>query len=306
MEDSGEGEERRSNWAELTNVCLIDIFSRLTPENRWNSAMSVCKSWLEACKDPTLNTVVNLEPRFESTEDSPGLWTPEFERRVDAMLRSIVEWSDGSLKEIRVRHCSDFSLSFAAERCTGLEILSIMSSARVTDECMSRVAFNCPKLTELDVSYCHEISHESLALIGKSCPNLKTLRRNLMNWLDPSQYTEIVPLDYLNACPQDGDSEAAAIGKYMPNLKHLEIRFSKITVNGINFICQGCPSLEYLDVSGCANVTGGDIDIAVENLKNLEVIKKVNYYIPRMAVHLERYGHWSLYDARFQMDNFRI
>lgn len=191
-------------------------------------------------------------------------------------------------------------------RCPNLQVLSIKSCPNVTDVSMVKIASGCPKLTELDISYCYEISHESLAIIGRHCPNLKILKRNLMNWLDPSQHVGIVPNDYLNACPQDGDSEAASIGKFMPNLLHLELRFSKFTAKGLSFISKGCSNLEYLDLSGCANVTGRDIANACLEMKNMKNIKKPNFYIPRSVFHTERYGHWQLYDERFQTDVFRI
>ncbi|KAI8001264.1 F-box protein SKIP1 [Camellia lanceoleosa] len=191
-----------------------------------------------------------------SIAKSSLLWNPEFERRIDSMLRSVVEYSDGSLMEIRIRHCSDRSLSFVAQRvmatlidgsARNLQVLSIKSCPNVTDESIVKIASGCPKLRELDVSYCYEISYKSLALIGKNCPDLKILKRNFMNWLDLSQHVGI------------GDSEAAAIGKFMPHSLHLELRFSKLSAKGPVLICEGCPNLEYLDLSGCANMTGRDI-----------------------------------------------
>lgn len=171
---------------------------------------------------------------------------------------------------------------------------------------MCRLAFRCTKLRELDISYCYEISHESLAIIGRNCPNLKVLKRNLMNWLDPSQHVGIVPNEYLNACPQDGDSEADAIAKFMPKLKHLENRFSKLSAKGLASICEGCTELECLDLSGCSNVTSRDIANTTSNLKHLKKIVKPNFYIPRSVFHMDRYSHWRLYDERFQTDVFRI
>ena len=191
-------------------------------------------------------------------------------------------------------------------RCPNLEVLSIRSCPNVTDDFISRIDLRFPKLRELDVSYCYEISHDSLALIGRNCPNLKVLKRNLMNWLDPSQHEGIVPNEYLNACPQDGESEAAAIANSMPHLEWLEIRFSKLSVKGLRLICQGCPKLEFLDLSGCANLTSRDIANASSNSACLKDIKKPNFYIPRSVFHTERYGHWQLYDERFQTDVFRI
>ncbi|XP_030459011.1 F-box protein SKIP1 [Syzygium oleosum] len=295
-----------SDWAELTHECLINVLSRLTSEQLWTGPMLVCKSWLRACADPSLHSAFDLEARFGSSRESIRWWSPEFERRVDAMLRSVVGWSGGGLAAIRARHCSDRALDLVAERCPSLQVLSIKSCQNVTDASMARIASRCTNLRELDISYCYEVSHESLVLIGRSCPNLKVLKRNLMNWLDPSQHEGVVPEGYLNACPQDGDSEAAAIGKFMPRLEHLEIRFSKLTARGLSSICDGCLDLVHLDLSGCANLTSRDIVNATSNLKNLKQISKPNFYIPRSVFHTERYGHWRLYDERFQTDIFRI
>ncbi|XP_058186110.1 F-box protein SKIP1 [Rhododendron vialii] len=309
MGDKSGGEtesEPRPDWAELTHECLTNILSRLTLEHRWTGPMFVCKPWLQASRDPCLNSVFDLENRFDSAAESARWWTPDFERRIDAMLRSVVDWSEGSLTEIRVRHCSDGSLSYVAERCPNLQVLSIKSSQNVTDQSIVKIASGCPKLKEVDISYCYEISHESIALIGQKCPDLRMLKRNLMNWLDPSQHTGIVPEEYLNAIPQDADSEAAVIGKFMPHLLHLELRFSKLSAKGLVLISEGCLDLEYLDLSGCANVTSRDIGNATANLKSLNDVKKPNFYIPRSVFHTERYGHWRLYDERFQTDVFRI
>ncbi|XP_059635730.1 F-box protein SKIP1 [Cornus florida] len=308
MGDEGEGSEcgLSSQWTELTRECLINILSRLNLEDRWKGAMFVCKSWLDASTDPCLYSIFDLETHFELATESPLWWTPHFERKIDAMLRSVIAWSNGSLTEIRVRHSSDRSLSLVAERCPSLQVLSIKSCPNVTDACVAKIASGCPKLREVDISYCYEISHESMALLGRNCHNLKIMKRNLMNWMDPSQHIGIVPKEYLDACPQDGDSEASAIAKFMPHLMHLELRFSKLSARGLALISEGCLNIEYLDVSGCTNVTGRDIANASSSMKHLKTIIKPNFYIPRSVFHTERYGHWRLYDERFQTDVFRI
>ncbi|XP_059297477.1 F-box protein SKIP1 [Lycium ferocissimum] len=302
MEDKAES----GKWSELTQVCLINILSRLSLPERWVGPMFVCKSWFQACKDPYLNTLFDVETQFDSVTELPRYWTPEFERKIDCMLRCVVLWSDGSLHTIRVRHCSDYSLSIVAQRCPKLQVLSIKSSPHVTDEIMSNIASQCPLLRELDISFCYEISHKSLSIIGQHCSNLQILSRNFMNWLDPSQHVRVVPREYLDACPQDGDSEAAAVAKFMPQLLQLELQFSKLTNKGLTLISEGCTNLEYLDLSGCANVTGRGISSASSNMKKLKTMKKPNFYIPGSVFHTERYGHWQLYDERFQTDVFRI
>ncbi|XP_022158176.1 F-box protein SKIP1-like [Momordica charantia] len=293
-------------WAELTHECLTNIVSRLSVEQRWRGPMLVCKLWFRAATYSSLFSEFDLEPRFDSAPtESPAWWSPEFQTKIDSMLRSVLDWSHGSLSLIRIRHCSDLSLHLVPQRCPNLEVLSIKSCPNVTDKSMAKIALGCQKLREVDISYCYEISHESLALIGRHCPNIKTLKRNFFNTLDPSQHTGIVPEDYLNACPQDVDSEAAAIAKFMPNLEHLELCFSKLTAKALSLICEGCPNLKYLDLFGCVNLTSRNIANATTSLENLE-IRKPNFYIPRSVFHTERYGHWRLYDERFQTDVFRI
>ncbi|CAI9783048.1 unnamed protein product [Fraxinus pennsylvanica] len=181
------------------------------------------------------------------------------------------------------------SISYLSEslRCPDIQVLSIKSCPRVSDVIISEIASGCPKLKELDVSYCYRISHESLAAIGSHCPNLHILRRNLMNRVDPSQHVRIVPNEYLSAYPQDGDSEVAAIGKFMPRLLQLELQFSKLTGKGLVLLSEGCRDLEYIDLSGCRQVPRQAMAYASSNLKKLKNIKQPNFYSPRPVFHME-------------------
>lgn len=298
------------DWSELTSVCLTDIFRRLSLEDRWRGVMAVCRSWLESAKDPTLFSSFDLESAFEEAgagrPDTPFWWTPAFQRRVDAMLRSAAEFGAGGVREIRVRHCSDASLCFAAGRSPNLEILSVRNSQSLTDASIFTIASLCPLLKELDISNCYEISYKSFKMIGSHCPNLTILKRNLLNWLDPSQHSGVVPDEYLRACPQDGDREAASIAQFIPRLKHLEIRFSKLTAAGLILISESCRELELLDLFGCANLTSRAVEQAHANLKSIKTLVRPNFYIPRSVYHAERYGHWRLYDERFQTNVFQI
>ncbi|KAL6638745.1 hypothetical protein ACP70R_023604 [Stipagrostis hirtigluma subsp. patula] len=304
-----EAAQEERDWSELTPVCLAEAFSRLPLEDLWRGAMACCRSWRDAARSrPELFAVLDLEPEFgESVSaEAAAWWTPAFQRRVDAMLRSAAALAVGGLVEVRVRHCSDDALAFAAERSQKLIILSVKTSPSVTNRSMLTVGACCPMLTELDISNCYEISYKSLEVIGQSCQNLRVLKRNIFNWIDPSEHVGIVPEDYLRECPQDGDREAIAISKFMPKLKHLELRFSKLTTVGLNMIPRGCKELEVLDLFGCANLTSRGIDQAAANLKNLKKLEKPNIYIPRSSFHMGRYGHWQLYDERFQTNVFQI
>ncbi|CAN8301484.1 unnamed protein product [Cochlearia groenlandica] len=301
-------EEDGSDWGGLAPEILTNIISRLTIRELWTGPMFVRKSWLSICRDPCLWSVFDLEPWFESFPDSALLWSPDFERKIDSMLRSVVDWSDGGLAEIRVRHCSDQAISYVADRCPNLQVLAVKSSRNVTDASMTKIAFRCRSLKELDISHCHEISHDALVLIGRNCTNLTTLKRNLMDRSDSSRCVCYVPTEYLDACPEDGDTEADAIGKHMINLERLEIRYSRLSAKGLVSICEGCPKVEYLDLFGCVHLSSREIANNVSRLKRLKEVKKPDVYVPRSGdmAQAERYGHWRLYDERFDIQAMRF
>ncbi|KAJ1256157.1 hypothetical protein BS78_K076700 [Paspalum vaginatum] len=283
--------EEVRDWSDMTSVCLAETLSRLPLEDLWRCAMACCRSWRDAALSrPGLFAALDLEPVFG--ESIPGAeaaawWTPAFQRRIDAMLRSAATFAAGELSP-------------------RLSILSIRTSSSVTDLSMLTVGACCPMLTELGISNCYEVSYKSLEMIGQSCQNLRVLKRNIFNWLDPTEHAGVVPEDYLRECPQDGDREAITISNFMPKLKHLELRFSKLTAVGLKSIPEGCKELEVLDLFGCTNLTSRGIDQAAANLKNLETLVKPKIYIPHSSFHMGRYGHWQLYDERFQTNVFQI
>ncbi|CAN7032801.1 hypothetical protein BRARA_H01400 [Brassica rapa] len=297
MEVNDEGEKLKMGsllspgWADLTRECLIDIFSRLTVDQRWIGPMLVCKTWMNVCHDPLFNTIFDLETRFQSFPESINWWNPEFEDKVDSFLRSVVDRSEGGLTEIRVRHCTDRSLSYAAERCPKLEVLWIKSCPNVTDASMTKIASNCPNLKELDMSYSYGISHESLVMLGRNCNNLKILKRNLYPRLDPNMPTIIAPLDYLATYPKHANVEAEVIGRHMPQLKQLEFRYTTLTAKGLALVCEGCSDLEYMDLYGCISLRSEEITRWTSSLMSLREINKPNFMFPMAILRMSRPDH---------------
>ncbi|XP_009130233.1 putative F-box/LRR-repeat protein 19 [Brassica rapa] len=106
------GSRVHPDWTELPPECLLGIFSRLSMGQRRNGQMLVCKTWKNLCQDPSLNTILDLKAEFLSSADSIYWWSPESEEKVNSTIRSVVDQSEGGLKEIRVRHCTDQSLFF--------------------------------------------------------------------------------------------------------------------------------------------------------------------------------------------------
>ncbi|KAF3485457.1 hypothetical protein F2Q69_00057745 [Brassica cretica] len=248
------GSRLHHDWSELAPECLLDIFSRLSMGQRWNGPMLVCKTWMNLCQDPSFNTVLDLEAEFLSSPESFYWWSPEFEEKVDSTIRSAVDQSQGSLTEVRVRHCTDKSLSYVAERCPNLEILWVKYCPKVTDVSMRKIALNCPKLKELDI-----------------------LKRNSMQPSEVKRLRHCTYVQYLSF-EYHGDIEADTIVRHMSQLKHLELRlFSTLTDSAIVDLCEGCSNLEYLDLFGCGRLTSKGVTKAISKLKNLKVIKKPDF-----------------------------
>jgi F-box/leucine-rich repeat protein 2/20 len=97
----------------------------------------------------------------------------------------------------------------------------------------SEVANKFPLLEELDISFSN-LSENSLEVIGRCCPLLKSLK------FSRTFYTYI-----------EGDEDAFAIAKTMPELRHLSMIGNILTNDGLLAILDGCHFLEFLDLSNC-------------------------------------------------------
>lgn len=156
---------------------------------------------------------------------------------------------------------------------------------------MAKIASSCPNLRELDMSYSYGISHESLIMLGKNCHNLTILKRNLYPRLNPHMPIIIAPLDYLATYPKYAIVEAEVIGRHMPQLKHLEFRYTTLTSIGLALICEGCQDLEYIDLYGCISLRRDEITTCISSLKNLKEINKPNFNFPMAILRMSRPGH---------------
>ncbi|KAK7308861.1 hypothetical protein RJT34_05156 [Clitoria ternatea] len=122
--------------------------------------------------------------------------------------------------------------SFIIQLCR----LGIPRCSKVTDEGLSGVVSRLSFLEELDLSFC-SLSNVSLEAIGLSCSFLKVLKFNK------------------TMCNEhNGDEEAFAIAKTLPNLCRLELLGIRLTNDGLVAILDGCSQLEYLDLRGCRNL----------------------------------------------------
>ncbi|XP_010430958.1 PREDICTED: putative F-box/LRR-repeat protein 19 [Camelina sativa] len=236
------------------------------------------RGWtVDVCKDPLLNSVFDLETWFLTSTETCNRWSFEFSKKVDCMLMSVVERSKGSLKEIRVRHCTDESLLYVADRCPHLEVLWVKHCPNVTDKSMEKIALKCPKIMELDISCSYALSSGCMEMFGKNCKNLQIIKQNFTALSEVSRFESFE--NYMENLPiiPIGSVDPHAIRCHMQQLKHLELRFLTKTDKALASICKQCPKLEYLDLFGCQNLTMYGVINSTSTLKNLKEIKKPNF-----------------------------
>lgn len=187
-------------------------------------------------------------------------------------------------------------------RCPRLEVLSIPSSVGVTDSSLKQIALACQHLHTLDISECLYVSEDSLKHFGDSVVSLK---RNMLN-VDDDRRRSLLPISYSQMChyAQSGDGEAMIIATSMPKLKHLEMRYSKLSDDGLLFLAEHCGHLEYLDLLWSSNLTRRGWILAKEKLTKLKVFLYPNFVYPTRALHARQYGHWQLYSERFENEYF--
>lgn len=297
--------EMERSWADLTYEALVEIMKRVGFEELYVGVPLVCKAWRAASLDRGCWERVHMEPCFRNRTETIAWWEPAFEAKVDYMLKLAVDRSAGSLLELSTRHCSNSAVSYLASLCPSVRLISVASSRGVTDSSICQLAKACPQLEHLDVSECQNVTITSLEQIGLNCKSLMVLKRNrFIGDYDPARKSRLPPEYSRTSSPANADAEVLVIATLMPNLQHLELRHSKLSDQGLVSLVDGCTNLEYLDLTGCLNLTRRALDEAPARLPNLKELHKST--TPVRNVDVARYGHWQLYDERLQSGFFQF
>ena len=108
-----------------------------------------------------------------------------------------------------------------------------------------------PQLEELHLITTHRLSPEEFETIGFACPLLKSLTYT-NRWVSNDEYSLIRTRS--SRCYQDigFSQQAVAIGKTMPNLRHLRLSgYFCLGNKGLEAILDGCPHLQLLHLGEC-------------------------------------------------------
>lgn len=108
--EGSEGSEVPKDWANLTPDCLFNIFKNLTAEEMLEGPLQVCKPWKDAGNKSAFS-VFDVGSRTVDQFD----WT-DMEEKMDALLQAFADKSDGGLKSIKIKLCTDKSISYVADK----------------------------------------------------------------------------------------------------------------------------------------------------------------------------------------------
>ncbi|KAL5773948.1 hypothetical protein ACOSP7_011505 [Xanthoceras sorbifolium] len=220
----------RPNWVELPRDVTAAIFSKLGAIEVLTSVQYVCSSWLKMCKDPSMWRTIDMHNLGDSFDMNFDL---------EKICRVAIDRSNGNLSCINLEYFgNDELLHYIADRSSNLKNLRLVFCYSISDRGLIDCIGKFPLLEELDLSYC-SLSIESLEAVGHCCPLLKSLKLNIQG----SRYPVI-----------ECDEEALVIGKYMHELRHLQLFGNRLTNSGLEAILNGCPHLESLDLRQCFNV----------------------------------------------------
>ncbi|XP_076907709.1 putative F-box/LRR-repeat protein 9 [Bidens hawaiensis] len=232
------------NWLELPSELMANILQRVGAVDRLLNAQKVCTEWHEICKDPAMWRVVYMDTfsvigRVMCLKTCKHAVDRSQGQMADLTMQKAVDRSQGQMVDLTIHgFCSRGLLHYAVNRSSQLKRLEIAYniSADQVKGFWSEVIKKLSSLEELSLIRT-SISQEDIEAMGRYCPLLKTLKLNRAS----SIYS-----------PDNEDNQVAlAIGKHLPELRHLQLIGNCMKNIGLEAILDGCCHLESLDLYRC-------------------------------------------------------
>lgn len=222
------------DWSELSLDALVLVFGRLGPVEILMGSGLVCRSWLQAAKEPELWASLDMASH-RAVEEMGG-------DVLRGMARVAVGRSRGRLEVFSGKHfVTDDLLNYISGRSACLRSLSLVSCPEVTNKGFTDLVTNAPKLEDLSLELCPNVGgRHVLECAGRACPRLARfrLRRECFRFsLNYSRRT----------------AEALGIAA-MTGLRSLTLVSSNISNDELVAVLDGCPRLESLCLRDCYKV----------------------------------------------------
>ncbi|PWA71604.1 F-box domain, Leucine-rich repeat domain, L domain-like protein [Artemisia annua] len=243
------GKESSRNWLDLPSDLAVNILHRVGVIDILENAQKVCTTWRKICQEPVMWRVIHMDASLSS------------HRRIH--LREIckidVDRSQGQLVDITIiDFCNNDLLEYIADRSSHLRRLEITRLYSIMNVIWTEALKKFPSLEGLSL-HKMDIYKEAIATAGRHCPLLKTFKAHQ----DPPRYPDHFTRNNL----------PIAIGKYLHELRHLELIGNVMTDIGLEAILDGCRHLESLDLRLCFYVSLKATDLGKRCSRQLKYFK---------------------------------
>lgn len=133
-------------------------------------------------------------------------------------------------------------------RSSHLRRLTLAICDEISETTLAEAVRKLPQLEELHLIMVQSVHAKDVETIGISCPLLKSFTFNDY-WRKHSEYSDFSEDEETHG--QCCNEYALAIGKTMPNLRHLRLVANRMKNEGLQAVLDGCPHLESLDLRQC-------------------------------------------------------
>ncbi|KAG9441077.1 hypothetical protein H6P81_016931 [Aristolochia fimbriata] len=235
MEDSDPSAKR---WEDMQIDLLVKIFQQLTVPELVSGISQVCSTWRLACMDPILWKNLDLgqwKSNYIKIPSSPYIWVAdESTKELTRVLRIAVDLSCGSINSMIFHYnlyMNDKHLLYVAERSPRLKRLVLPGWNLITKDAMIKAINMWKELVSLTMPSVRSPDNV-MQQIGINCKNFSELK--VMGVCD----TKFVQ----------------AISAFIPKLKVLSLRCSKLYLEDLLMILDNLQHLQVLNISHCVLV----------------------------------------------------
>ncbi|XP_066386873.1 F-box/LRR-repeat protein At3g48880-like isoform X2 [Miscanthus floridulus] len=230
----GENKWMGKRWEDMDTDVLVKIFKELNLVEL-SPVSQVCRLWRSACSDPLIWGTLDfglLKSNFIQTRASPYIWVDDrSDKRLARILRVAMAISCGNVNCMIFHYnlfMKDEHLHFISERSPHLKRLVMPAWNRITKVAICQAIQRWQDLESLTMP---TIGHPPYIMeeIARSCKNFTELK--IMGLFD-QQF-------------------ASAILQFLPKLKVLSLRCSKVSMDALQCLVNSMEYLEVLNISHC-------------------------------------------------------
>jgi hypothetical protein len=184
------------------------------------------------------------------------------------------------LKSLTLSSCnliSDLSVECLPLFCKDLERISLSNCVLISDKAVGSLS-SLPRLTSLNLHNCNRITNQavfSLALHARKLTKLDIswCRRlsddAILQLRDGVRGIEELSLEELSISPY----AVSALSSHCEMLRSLNLAYTNTDADSLLRLAKGCSHLCDLDVTGCRSLSIENLNVAIEYLPNLRVLR---------------------------------